>query len=381
MSAASVRLILAAAIVGITVPSFGGDYAAQNSAVTFMRDLQSAPQNQPMPKVSSDRWVDRWAVLAETESKVEKATRKTMPSVALVKVPGGVGSGFIIMPSGILVTNAHVVAPVDVGDEVKIVLGDDNEQTGILLVKGDAEKKDIAFIQLPPAKKGWPALTLKPRAQVSLGSEVLAMGHPMGLPFTVSRGIISGLNRDGLNNDLTFLQTDASINPGNSGGPLVALDGTVVGMNTLIISKSGSSGGLGFAIVADDIIRAWKQFTKIRNLDSPWLGIMADPKMEVQQLIKGSPAKKAGIELGDVIRAFEGKPVKNMDDLLRQMHAHMPGDTVKITIERVNFRKDYQLPGVVWRDEGTGDATVVLESEREIPPQRIAANEADVLPV
>lgn len=299
-------------------------------------------------------------------TKLEKIVRKVRPAVVQVIAGSLVGSGFIILTSGVVATNAHVVANVPVGGKLGIVTAASEEpETGILLVKGEKGKKDIAFVQLSSSTKVRSFLPLKPASQVSMGAEVLVMGHPLGLPFTVNKGIVSGLDRK--DEYVTFLQTDASINPGNSGGPILTMDGAVIGMNTKIMFPGAvASVGLGFALIAEEIDRAWKQYLKLKNLDSPWLGVVLDPGGAVQQIIADSPAKKAGVGLEDIIIAVDGKPNNSMGDLLHQLHSHMPGDTIKLTIKR----------GGVLRD-----IPVLLEAEKVVPPQRIATVEPDHLPV
>jgi S1-C subfamily serine protease len=357
-------LILSATILGFAAsrPPSGAAQSASDLNESYMQAAGSMPAPQLAPSHGAAKPA---AAAPRVGTQIEETVRKAMPAVVQVIVPGsGMGSGFIMLPSGIVVTNAHVVDEVAVGDDVVILTADTKPQTGTLLAKGEGGKKDIAFIQIPPVKNGWSTLTMKPSARMALGSEVLTMGYPRGLPFTVNRGIISGLNRK--NEHITFMQTDASINPGNSGGPLVALDGAVVGINTQIITESGGSEGLGFAIISEDINRAWKQYLKIDNLDTPWLGVMLDPELAVQQIITDSPAKKAGIKLDDVIVEFEGAQIESMEDFLHELHMFMPGDTVKLLVLRNG--KPRKIP-------------VVLESEKEVKPQRIAAQEADHLPV
>jgi len=357
-------LILSAAILGFAAsrPPSG----AAEPGTDLNESYSQAAGSMPAPQLTPNHGAAKPAALApQGGTKIEKTIRKAMPAVVQVLVPGvGMGSGFIMLPSGIVVTNAHVVDSVPLGGKVVIRTADTEPQKGTLLAKGEKGKKDIAFIQLPPAKNGWSTLPMKPSARMALGSEVLTMGYPRGLPFTVNRGIISGLNRK--NEHITFMQTDASINPGNSGGPLVTLDGAVVGINTQIVTEGGGSEGLGFAIISEDINRAWKQYLKIDNLDTPWLGVMLDPELEVQQIIAGSPAKKANIKLHDAIVGFEGVQIKSMADFLHELHMFMPGDTVKLTVMRAGKPREI---------------SVVLESEKIVKPQRIAAQEADHLPV
>lgn len=359
----TLNLTLAALISGLCAadPSPLASQPSDNPNGALKQAFRSAGENLPAPNPGLP---GAPGAVAGGGTHLENAVQKAMPAVVKILVPGGVGSGFIILPSGIIATNAHVVDRQKTGDTIALLFANSEALKGTLLAKGEKGKKDIAFIRIISDKKDWKVLPMAPSAKAALGSEVVAMGFPKGLPFTVSRGIVSGIDRK--NEHVSFLQTDASINPGNSGGPLITLDGNVVGMNTLIMTSGGGSDGLGFAITTEDIIQAWKQYLKIKNLDSPWLGVIVDPKLAVKQLVTGSPAKKAGVGLDDVIAGLEGKPVRSMEEFLHGLHKHMPGDTVKIA---------------VLRGGKLTELTVVLEAEGVVEPQRIAEAERDRVPV
>jgi serine protease Do len=160
----------------------------------------------------------------------------------------------------------------------------------------------------------WPTVPLAPAAPAE-GETVVAMGYPMGLPFTVTRGIVSGLGHRG-NLYVTHMQTDAAINPGNSGGPLFNLKGQVVGVNTQIYTMSGGSQGLGFAITAPDVAMILAQYAQSGNIATAALGIivdLSDPNGGAHLVVEyarwGSAAEKAGLRRGDIIAMVNGQPI------------------------------------------------------------------------
>jgi serine protease Do len=240
------------------------------------------------------------------------------------------GSGFIISSDGYILTNYHVVAG---ADEIKVKLSDSREFKGVL--KGGDEKLDLALIKID-AKGNLPAAPLGDSDALEVGEPVMAIGNPFGLAQTVTAGIVSAKGRvigSGPYDD--FIQTDASINPGNSGGPLFNSKGEVVGINTAIIAGGQ---GIGFAIpinMAKEIIPQLKEKGKVTR---GWFGVVVQPVTPelaqsfgltetngvlVSQVIKDSPAERAGLKSGDIIIAFDGKPIHEMHELPR-IAANLP---------------------------------------------------------
>src|SRR5712692_12040609 len=237
------------------------------------------------------------------------------------------GSGFIIDPSGIVVTNNHVISD---ADEVTVILNDGARLKAEII--GRDTKVDLALLRVKP-ERPLTAVQFGDSEKLRLGEWVIAIGNPFSLGGTVTAGIVSARNRD-INSGPydNYIQTDAAINRGNSGGPLFNLDGEVVGINTAIISPSGGSIGIGFAVpskTAMPVIDQLKQFGETRR---GWLGVriqqvtdeIADSlKINPPRgaLVAGvddkGPAKPAGIEPGDVIVKFDGKDIKEMRDLPR----------------------------------------------------------------
>ena len=254
------------------------------------------------------------------------------------------GSGFIIDPSGLVVTNNHVVED---ADEITVTLNDGTALPAKLIGRDD--KTDLALLKVVP-KKPLPASHFGNSDKARVGDWVMAIGNPFGLGSTVTAGIVSARNRDiaaGPYDD--FIQTDAPINRGNSGGPLFDMDGNVIGMNSAIFSPTGGSVGIGFAIPSNMAREVIGQLQKYGSTRRGWLGVrvqnltgdlaegMGIPGANgalVADVTDGGPADKAGIKNGDVITAFDGKPVPDSRALPREVADTAAGKTVNIDIIR-----------------------------------------------
>ena len=254
------------------------------------------------------------------------------------------GSGFIIDPSGLVVTNNHVISE---ADEISVILNDGTRLKATLL--GKDQKTDLALLQVKPDKP-LKAVKFGDSDKLRLGEWVVAIGNPFSLGGTVTAGIVSARNRD-INSGPydNYIQTDAAINRGNSGGPLFNLDGEVVGINTAIISPTGGSIGIGFSVpskTAMPVIEQLRQFGETRR---GWLGVkiqqvtdeIADTlnlKPARGALVAGvddrGPAKPGGIEAGDVIVKFDGKDIKEMRDLPRVVADTPVGKDVEVVVVR-----------------------------------------------
>ena len=254
------------------------------------------------------------------------------------------GSGFIIDPSGIVVTNNHVIAD---ADEVNVILNDGTRLKADVI--GHDQKTDIALVRVKPDKP-LKAVQFGDSDKLRLGEWVVAIGNPFSLGGTVTAGIVSARNRD-INSGPydNYIQTDAAINRGNSGGPLFNLNGEVVGVNTAIISPSGGSIGIGFAVPSKTAVAVIDQLRQFGETRRGWLGVriqqvtddIADSlniKPAKGALVAGvedkGPAKPAGIEPGDVIVKFDGKDVKEMKDLPRIVADTPVGKDVEVVIIR-----------------------------------------------
>ncbi len=256
----------------------------------------------------------------------------------------GVGSGVIVDPSGIVLTNNHVV---EGADEVTIELADGREFKA-KEIKTDPES-DLAVIRLADAKD-LPTATLGDSDRLAIGDWVIAIGTPFELETTVSAGIISGKGRElGGIRRAQFLQTDAAINPGNSGGPLVNLAGEVVGINTAIASNSGGYQGIGFAIPVNLAKWVSEQLISKGAVQRAFMGVQMGPldtKMAaklgvkdrrgvlVNDIVPGSPAAKAGVQELDVITGFDDKPVDGTRALQEIVERSAIGKPHKLTVFR-----------------------------------------------
>jgi serine protease Do len=252
------------------------------------------------------------------------------------------GSGFIIDATGFVVTNNHVIAD---ADEISVILNDGTKLTAQLV--GKDSKSDLALLRVH-SDKPLKAVKFGSSGKLRLGEWVIAIGNPFSLGGTVTAGIVSARNRD-INSGPydNYIQTDAAINRGNSGGPLFNLDGEVIGINTAIISPSGGSIGIGFAVPSDSAVAVLDQLRQFGETRRGWLGVriqqvtddIADSlgiKPARGALVAGiddkGPAKPAGIEAGDVVVTFDGHDVKEMHDLPRIVADTPVGKTVDVVV-------------------------------------------------
>ena len=263
------------------------------------------------------------------------------------RVAESAGSGVIVRSDGIVVTNNHVI---ENAQAIRVVLNDRREFAARVILAD--ERSDIAVLQLEDVTGALPVLAIDDQDQLEVGDLVLAIGNPFGVGQTVTNGIISALNRTetGISDSGSFIQTDAAINPGNSGGPLVDMDGDVIGINTAIFSRSGSSAGVGFAVPASMVRRVVDSaLGGASSVVRPWLGVKGDsvtadiarslgldrPQgLIVTELYAGGPGARAGIQDGDVITAVAGQEINDQGGLNFRIGTQSPNDTVAITLLR-----------------------------------------------
>ena len=261
----------------------------------------------------------------------------------------GLGSGVIVSADGFILTNNHVVAG---ADEITVHLADDREFDAKVI--GADPPTDIALIKVEA--EDLPSAVLGDSDKVEVGDWVLAIGAPLGLQKTVTAGIISAKGRAnvGVADYEDFLQTDAAINPGNSGGPLVNMQGEVIGINTAIASRSGGYMGIGFTVPSNmasdvmkrlhekgEVVRGWLGVS-IQNLSKDMaqsMGLESPEGALVSEVFKGGPADKAGIQAGDVVVEYNGKPVKDMTELRTAISWTDPGSKVQIVLVRDKARQ------------------------------------------
>jgi serine protease Do len=281
----------------------------------------------------------------------------------------GQGSGFIVSPDGIILTNAHVVRG---ATDVSVKLTDRREFSAKVL--GSDPKTDIAVLKIDA--KNLPTVTTGNIQDLRVGEWVLAIGSPFGFENTVTAGVVSAKGRS-LPDDsaVPFIQTDVAVNPGNSGGPLFNTRGQVIGINSQIYTRTGGYQGLSFAIPIDLALKVKNQIVATGKVEHARLGVviqevnqaLADSfnldKPEgalVSSVEKGGPADKAGLEVGDVIRKIDGKTIRSSGDLPAIISLSAPGD--KVDLE-------------VWRKGASRDITASLGSAKE-NAQQVASSDA-----
>ncbi|MDI6623854.1 MAG: trypsin-like peptidase domain-containing protein [Brevundimonas sp.] len=260
---------------------------------------------------------------------------------------GSVGSGVIVRPDGVVVTNNHVIEGMQ---QIRVTLNDRREFSA-RVVLADA-RSDIAVLQLEDVNERLPTLNIDDREEQQIGDLVLAIGNPFGVGQTVTNGIISALNRTetGISDSGSFIQTDAAINPGNSGGALVDMDGDLIGINTAIFSRSGSSSGVGFAVPATLVKRVVDSAVGgATAVVRPWLGVKGEtvsaeiarslgldrPQgLVVTDVWPNGPGARAGLREGDVITAIDGAEINDQGGLNFRVATREPNDAVAVAILR-----------------------------------------------
>jgi len=254
------------------------------------------------------------------------------------------GSGVLIRPDGLVLTNNHVIQG---ADEINLVLADGRSMPAGIV--GTDVETDLAVLRVDG--KDLPAARIGDSDRLRVGDVVLAIGNPYGVGQAVTMGIVSATGRSqlGLTTYENFIQTDAAINPGNSGGALVNTRGEVVGINTAIFSRSGGSQGIGFAIpvslamaVTDDIvangrvIRGWIGVSgqDLTPVLAESLGLSSDSGVLVAGVQHNGPADRAGLQPGDVITGLDGTPARNAVEIMNAIARHRPGDIARLKVDR-----------------------------------------------
>lgn len=290
--------------------------------------------------------------------------------------PRGVGSGFILSSDGYVMTNAHVV---EGADEVLVTLTDKREYKARIV--GSDKRTDVAVVKIDAT--GLPAVRIGDSGRLRVGEWVLAIGSPFGLESTVTAGIVSAKQRE-TGEYLPFIQTDVAINPGNSGGPLINMRGEVVGINSQIYSRSGGYMGIAFAIPIDEAMRVSEQLRASGRVTRGRIGVQIGQVTKdvaeslglgkqqgalVTGVEAGSPAEKAGIEAGDIITRFDGKPIEKLADLPRMVGNTKPGTKSTVTVFRRGSARDLSISIA----EVEPDKAQVRVSERDAKPKTSTA--------
>jgi S1-C subfamily serine protease len=326
---------------------------------------------------STARTVDQRGPLSEAERANIELFERVSPSVVQVAARSGVtnpfaedegaeagaaasGTGFVWDNSGHVVTNNHVVQN---GREVAVRFA--SGEVAQASIVGVAPNYDLAVLRIRNPRQLPPPVALGSSNDLKVGQIAFAIGNPFGLDQSLTSGIISALKRrlpTSSGREITnVIQTDTAINPGNSGGPLLDSAGRLIGVNTAIISPSGSNAGIGFAVPADIVNRVVPELIKNGRVPTPGIGIVAageavSTRMGVEGVIivrtaPGSPAERAGIRgvdfvsgaLGDVIVKVDGKPVHRLSDLTDQIEQVGAGKSVRITLKRGSETRDVDV--------------------------------------
>lgn len=292
-----------------------------------------------------------------------KALRQGFFFTDTYEVPAGSGSGFVWDNQGHIVTNNHVV---EQASALTVTLSDNSSYEAEIV--GTEPSKDIAVLRIKVSSSKLRPVRAGSSTNLQVGQKVVAIGNPFGLDQTLTTGVVSALGREiKANNGRTIqdvIQTDAAINPGNSGGPLLDSRGQLIGMNTAIISPSGSSAGIGFAVPVSTVNRIVPQLIKFGHVSRPGLGIqvISDAAARragiegviIGEVTRGSAAAKAGLRgvqrtrfgetyVGDVIVGINDKPVRNFGELGDVLEQYKVGETVNVKILRDGESKNVRV--------------------------------------
>jgi Do/DeqQ family serine protease len=369
-----------ALFAALTVAACGNPFESQAQEGVFAEPNARSVPTDAMTMKSSFAPVVREAAPAVVNISAQSLQRNRDPFFQLFgggqpRVAQSAGSGVIVRSDGVVVTNNHVIAG---AQQITVVLNDRREFPARILLAD--ERSDIAVLQLENVTDQLPVLPIDAQEEQQVGDLVLAIGNPFGVGQTVTNGIISALNRTetGISDSGSFIQTDAAINPGNSGGPLVDMDGDVIGINTAIFSRSGSSSGVGFAVPASMVQRVVDSaLGGATSVVRPWLGargesVSADVARSlgldrpqgllITDVYPNGPGARAGIREGDVVTAIDGAEINDQGGLNFRVGTRDPNDAVAVTVVRdgrsqqLNARVQ-TLPG----DRELGDGEVVRQ--------------------
>ena len=301
-----------------------------------------------------------------------------------------IGSGFIIDPDGYVITNAHVV---NGAQRVQVVLPSANldiaangalsSRANIVPARIVGVTREIDLALLKVETKNLPALTLANYRNLGQGASVFAFGSPQGLRNTVTRGVISAVaQQTDPDSPLVYIQTDAAINPGNSGGPLVNVNGEVVGVNTFILSQSGGNEGLGFAIPSGIVGVVYNQLRQFGHLHRTQIGLgvqtitptLADalklPQnygVIVSDVLPGGPAEAAGVRIGDILQAIDGKEASSLPYVAFHLMFRQYGDKVHVALLRQTLQLAFDVP-VMEPPHDMDEVTALADADKNIVP-------------
>ncbi|HCP01432.1 MAG: serine protease [Alphaproteobacteria bacterium] len=336
------------------VLSFAPLVRAASPAVVNVFTRKAVRSRGPVPSLFNDPFFRRFF----GESFGETQPRE--------RFENSLGSGVIVRPDGLIVTNFHVIRG---ADSITVVLSDRREFRAIIL--REDERTDLAILKIDADTEDLPHIALSDSDDLEVGDLVLAIGNPFGVGKTVTSGIVSGLARTqvGVSDFNFFIQTDAAINPGNSGGALLRMDGTLAGINTAIFSRSGGSQGIGFAIpsnmvrtvidgaaAGEALRRAWigAAFDTVTADIAEAIGLSRPEGVILSAIHPDGPAAKAGLESGDIVTAINGLPVFNTEGLRFRIATSVIGEEARLSVRRTEAQLEVAL---------------VLEDPPEVPPR------------
>jgi serine protease Do len=344
------------------LPNFEGIAARYGAAVVNVSVIAGAQPSAAMPEVPQ---------LGPSDPSDEFFRRFQMPAPGPEIPMRGVGSGFIVSPDGVILTNAHVV---EGARQVDVKLTDRRVFRAKLI--GVDERTDVAVLKIEA--KNLPTVRLGNPAELKVGEWVVAIGSPFGFENSVTKGIVSAKSRT-LPDDtyVPFIQTDVPVNPGNSGSPLFNMKGEVIGINAQIYSHSGGYEGLSFAIPIDIAARVGQQILEHGQVTRGYLGITIQEMTQsladafglktlegtlVSAVEPGGPAAKAGLEPGDVILKFDGKEITNAADLPVRVANLQPGTSVKLEVLRQGTANEFDATLEKLRNTAVGAAETATQS-------------------
>jgi S1-C subfamily serine protease len=357
---------LARILIIIVIVWIVADFLGIKPARFFKPRVGMRPVTQPVGDLGEDERVNM-DVFVQASPSVTYITNKRFQrdyfSFNVMEIPQGTGSGFLWDNKGHIVTNFHVIYEAD-EIEVKLMDGKSYDAT----VVGADPDHDLAVLQINPTNLNISPLMIGSSSDLRVGQKVLAIGNPFGLDSTLTTGIISALGRTIQSMTQRYIhdvvQTDAAINPGNSGGPLLDSFGRLIGVNTAIISPSGTYSGVGFAVPVDTVNRIVTKLINYGKVGRPGLGVSLIPEhimarigiegVGILEVFKGSSAEEAGlrevkrlpngrIEMGDIIIEVDGTKVRKSSDLVRILDRHEVGDEVDIVIIRASVKKTLRI--------------------------------------
>jgi len=354
------QIVTVMVAIWFVVATLKPDWLNRRATVSGVTLLEAAPiaagvvmpgSLSPAAKVASPAVVS----IATTQAKPSRSSESNDPWFRFFygdredeSPQQGLGSGVIVSPEGYILTNNHVI---DGAEEIEVTLSD--SRRAIAQVIGTDPDTDLAILRINLDRL--PVITLGNSDAAQVGDRVLAIGNPFGVGQTVTSGIVSALGRNqlGINTFENFIQTDAAINPGNSGGALVDVNGSLLGINTAIYSRSGGNMGIGFAIPVSTARQVLEGIVRDGQVTRGWVGIEPlelTPELAetfglkqsegvlVTGVLQNGPAANAGLRPGDLLMTVAGHPVKSVGELLTQIAALTPGKSVKIEVARRNQR-------------------------------------------